>query len=107
MFEAATMYGILVAVDGSVESDAAIRWAAREAVMRNQPVPFMHVVAPVPDWSTPSRRVQVAEAWEQNASGGLCVTSQPTGSSRNRTTRRSWCSAVTASAGSPGCCWAR
>ena len=30
-------YGILVAVDGSAESDAAVRWAAREAVMRDAP----------------------------------------------------------------------
>lgn len=40
-------YGILVAVDGSIESDAAIAWAAEEAAMRKQPVTLMHVVAPV------------------------------------------------------------
>ena len=39
-------YGILVAVDGSAESDAAIAWAAEEAAMRRQPVTLMHVIAP-------------------------------------------------------------
>ncbi len=39
--------GILVGVDGSAESDAAIRWAAREAVMRHAPMTLVHVVAPV------------------------------------------------------------
>ncbi len=40
-------YGILVAVDGSAASDAAIAWAAEEAAMRKQPVTLMHVIAPV------------------------------------------------------------
>ncbi len=40
-------YGILVAVDGSVESDAAITWAAEEAAIRRQPITLMHVVEPV------------------------------------------------------------
>ena len=40
-------YGILVAVDGSAESDAATVWAADEAVIRKQPLTLMHVIAPV------------------------------------------------------------
>lgn len=67
MSEVATKYGILVGVDGSVESDAAIRWATREAMMRDAPITLMHVVAPVPDWPTPSRQAEIAEAWEKNA----------------------------------------
>ena len=39
--------GVLVAVDGSPESDAAVRWAADEAMMHDLPVTLMHVVAPV------------------------------------------------------------
>ena len=35
MFEAPTKYGIIVGVDGSVESDAAVSWAAREASTRS------------------------------------------------------------------------
>jgi len=38
---------ILVAVDGSPESDAAVVWAARESVLRHAPVTLMHVISPV------------------------------------------------------------
>ena len=31
-------YGILIGVDGSAESDAAIRWATNEAIMRDQQI---------------------------------------------------------------------
>ncbi|BCO34903.1 universal stress protein [Mycobacterium heckeshornense] len=67
MPEIAKKYGILVGVDGSAESDAAIRWAARDAVMRDAPITLMHVIEPVPDWPTPDRQAEIAEAWEQNA----------------------------------------
>jgi len=39
---------ILVGVDGSAASDAAIRWAVQEAVMRRQPIELLHVVAQTP-----------------------------------------------------------
>ena len=42
MSESSSKYGILVAVDGSPESDAALRWAAAEAVMRAAPVTLVH-----------------------------------------------------------------
>ena len=61
-------YGILVAVDGSAESDAAVRWAAREAVMRDADVTLMHVIAPVVvGW--PARYLQASfnESQEENA----------------------------------------
>lgn len=61
-------YGILVAVDGSTESDAAVGWAAREAVMRDAGVTLMHVIAPViVGW--PARYLQASfnESQEQNA----------------------------------------
>jgi nucleotide-binding universal stress UspA family protein len=38
---------ILVAVDGSPESDAAVAWAADEAAMRHAPVTLIHVISPV------------------------------------------------------------
>jgi nucleotide-binding universal stress UspA family protein len=37
---------ILVGVDESSASDAAVRWAAREAAMRSLPLTLLHVVAP-------------------------------------------------------------
>jgi nucleotide-binding universal stress UspA family protein len=67
MDEVPTDYGILVGVDGSAESDAAIRWATREATMRGVPITLMHVVPPIPEWPTPSRQSEIAEVWEQNA----------------------------------------
>ncbi len=39
--------GILVGVDGSPESHAAVRWAAQEGVLRHRPVTLMHVVSPI------------------------------------------------------------
>lgn len=47
MRDGTTKYGMLVCVDGSAESDAAVAWAAREAVMRGLPITLMHAVPPV------------------------------------------------------------
>ena len=47
MSESPTDFGILVGIDGSPESHAAVRWAAQEAVMRNRPLTLMHVVEPI------------------------------------------------------------
>lgn len=42
---------IVVGVDGSAASDAAIRWAAREAAMRHVSMTVLHVVTPImPAW---------------------------------------------------------
>jgi nucleotide-binding universal stress UspA family protein len=61
-------YGILVAVDGSVESDAAVGWAAREAVMRDADVTLMHVIAPVVvGWPVRYLRASFNESQEENA----------------------------------------
>lgn len=49
MGEVPTGYGILVGVDGSAESDAAIRWATCEATMRGEPITVMHVVPRSPN----------------------------------------------------------
>jgi nucleotide-binding universal stress UspA family protein len=43
---------ILVGVDGSSASDAAVRWAAREAAIRRLPITLIHAVAPTPIDST-------------------------------------------------------
>jgi len=68
MFEAPTKYGIIVGVDGSVESDAAVSWAAREASMRHQLVTLMHVVQPVVvSWPVSPEQTTVAEWQDDNA----------------------------------------
>jgi nucleotide-binding universal stress UspA family protein len=68
MFETPTKYGIIVAVDGSAESDAAISWAAREVSMRHEHVTLMHVVQPVAlSWPVSPEQTTVAEWQEDNA----------------------------------------
>ena len=47
MSEPQTHRGILVGVDRSASSMAAVNWAAGDAAMRNVPLTLMHVVAPV------------------------------------------------------------
>jgi nucleotide-binding universal stress UspA family protein len=48
-----TRLGILVGVDGSACSRAALRWAADEAVMRNVPLTLVHVLhTPEGSWSS-------------------------------------------------------
>ncbi len=63
-----TKSGIAVAVDGSAESDAAVRWAAREALLREANVTLVHVVAPVVvTWPVGYLRASYAEWQEENA----------------------------------------
>ena len=40
-------FGVLVCVDGSTASDAAVAWGTREAIMRRLTITLMHAVAPV------------------------------------------------------------
>jgi nucleotide-binding universal stress UspA family protein len=62
-----TEYGTLVGVDGSTASDAAVRFAAREAALYGTPLTLLHVVAPVPSWATSVEQAKIAAAWEANA----------------------------------------
>ncbi|HTZ14507.1 MAG TPA: universal stress protein [Mycobacterium sp.] len=47
-----TQSTLVVCVDGSGPSDAAVRWAVGESVMRERPITLIHVVAPTPIDST-------------------------------------------------------
>ncbi len=40
-------YGVLVCVDGSAASDAAVAWGTREAIMRQLPITLVHAIPPV------------------------------------------------------------
>lgn len=52
MSQSSTRFGILVGIDGSPESLAAVRWAAAEAALRQRPVTLMHAVSPaIVSWS--------------------------------------------------------
>ena len=63
-----TKNGILVAIDGSAESDAAVRWAAHEAAMRHAPITLIHVVVPVvTSWPVRSLQAEFNEWQEDNA----------------------------------------
>jgi nucleotide-binding universal stress UspA family protein len=45
-------YGIIVGIDGSPESDAAVNWAAHDAAIRGLPLTLVHVENPAaPTWS--------------------------------------------------------
>ena len=68
MSKSTTKYGILVAVDGSAESDAAVRWATYEAVIRDEHVTLMHVVPPVVvSWPVAPVQATITEWQEDNA----------------------------------------
>ena len=68
MTESAVKYGILVGVDGSPESDAAVRWAAREAELRDLPITLAHVVVPVVvSWPVRSFQADFDKWQEDNA----------------------------------------
>ncbi|MEY8017621.1 universal stress protein [Mycobacterium servetii] len=47
MADKSTEFGVLVCVDGSAASDAAVAWGAREATLRGLPVTLFHAVQPV------------------------------------------------------------
>ncbi len=64
----ASGYGVVVAVDGSTESDAATRWAGREAEMRGSPITLMHVVVPVVvSWPVGTLQGSFSQWQEDNA----------------------------------------
>ncbi|OBG93773.1 universal stress protein [Mycobacterium sp. E3251] len=71
----AKKYGVLVCVDGSAASDAAVAWGTREAIMRDLPITLMFVVPPIvvgwpvgqlyaemPDWQQDSAQHVIDQA---------------------------------------------
>lgn len=71
MAASATRYGILVGVDGSADSDAAVAWATREAVLRHLPITFVHVVKPVvADLATGPMQADITE-WQKDSAGKI------------------------------------
>ncbi len=77
MSKASAKYGVLVCVDGSAASDAAIAWGAREAVLRHLPITLLHAVPPVivgwpvgqlysemPDWQKDKAQNVIEQAFK-------------------------------------------
>jgi nucleotide-binding universal stress UspA family protein len=64
-------YGILVGVDGSSASDAAVSWAAHDAVTRGKPLTLMHVQDPMSrTWSSGQALEEVA-GWQEAEGRGI------------------------------------
>ncbi|OBH00299.1 MULTISPECIES: universal stress protein [unclassified Mycobacterium] len=61
---------ILVGVDGSAAALIAVRWAARDAALRNVPLTVVHVVdAPLPEWFEVAAPAGFRQWQEQRARG--------------------------------------
>jgi nucleotide-binding universal stress UspA family protein len=66
MSEPVKRHGMVVGVDGSVASNAAVCWAAREAAMRHIPLTLVHMVdADVPMWPQMPLSAGVA-VWQED-----------------------------------------
>lgn len=62
MATSAENFGIIVAVDGSPGSDAAVTWAAAEGLRRKVPVTLLHVIAPLMvTWSSSAEDSNIAD----------------------------------------------
>ncbi|MGK2869164.1 MAG: universal stress protein [Mycobacterium sp.] len=62
-------FGILVAVDGSPGSDAAVAWAAEESLRRKTQVTLLHVIAPLmATWSSISPEASISDLQEDSSS---------------------------------------
>src|SRR5437763_9712601 len=59
---------ILVGVDGSAAALSAVRWAARDAALRNLPLALVHVIdAPLPGWFEAAALAGFGRCHEQRA----------------------------------------
>jgi nucleotide-binding universal stress UspA family protein len=66
MSDVTNKFGVLVCVDGSAASDAAVAWGAREAIMHKLPVTLMHAVAPVVvEWPVGQLYAEMPQ-WQQD-----------------------------------------
>ena len=68
MSSEATRSELVVGVDGSVASYAAVSWAAHEATMRGLPIKLVHVVAPTLMSSTMAPNDTITQEQEESSS---------------------------------------
>ena len=71
MSSEATRSELVVGVDGSVASNAAVSWAAHEATMRGLPIKLVHVVAPTLMSSTMAPNDTITQEQEDKARQSL------------------------------------
>jgi len=64
MSQVRTTPGIVVGVDGSPESDAAVAWATHEAIMRQLPITLLHVVTPLETGWPPGPVAEGMPSWQ-------------------------------------------
>jgi nucleotide-binding universal stress UspA family protein len=64
-------YGIIVGVDGSPASDAAVSWAAHDAVMRGVPLTLMHVQDPIARTWSPAKVLEEVAGWQKAEGRGI------------------------------------
>jgi len=64
-------YGIIVGVDGSPASDAAVSWAAHDAVMRGVPLTLMHVQDPAAWTWSPAKVLKEVAGWQEAEGRGI------------------------------------
>jgi len=64
-------YGIIVGVDGSPASDAAVNWAAHDAVMRGVALTLMHVQDPIARTWSQAKAIEEVAGWQKAEGGGI------------------------------------
>ena len=64
-------YGIIVGVDGSPASDAAVRWAAHDAVMRGVPLTLINVQDPATRTWSQAKVLEEVAGWQQSEGRGI------------------------------------
>ena len=63
--------GIIVGVDGSSASDAAVSWAAYDAVMRGVPLTLMHVQDPIGRTWSQAKVLEEVAGWQEAEGRGI------------------------------------
>ena len=64
-------YGIIVGVDGSPASDAAVSWAVHDAVVRGVPLSLMHVQDPAARTWSPAEVLKEVAGWHETEGRGI------------------------------------
>jgi len=64
-------YGIVVGVDGSPASDAAVSWAAHDAILRGVPLTLVHVQDPMGRTWSPIEELKEVAGWQKAEGRGV------------------------------------